>query len=183
MQLGKREMAAHAQPRSAAEGQVAIGGQRGLRIGGDYLREMAEEDASLQPLASLLDDGMHFSALNGCRALGRLLERLYHSPYQGALERLNQESLSLAVLVELATHLAPERAIKRTADQLRMATLPNQTLNWGHGTIKSVWKGVYRPGTRSASQCKKGGNVSGPDVLQPFACVGVDLARPFLDTP
>ncbi|MBX4139288.1 AraC family transcriptional regulator [Pseudomonas sp. S5F11] len=82
----------------------------GLRIGGDYLRELAEEDPSLQPLARLLDDGMHFSELHGCRAVGRLFERLYHSPYQGALERLNQESLSLAVLVELATHLAPQPA-------------------------------------------------------------------------
>ncbi|MBM9489051.1 helix-turn-helix transcriptional regulator [Pseudomonas sp. ICBG1301] len=78
----------------------------GLRIGGDYLREMAEEDPALQPLSTLLGDGMHFSELNGCHAVGRLLERLYHSPYEGTLERLNQESLSLAVLVELAAHLS-----------------------------------------------------------------------------
>ncbi|WP_273820936.1 AraC family transcriptional regulator [Pseudomonas asplenii] len=77
----------------------------GLRIAGDYLRELAEEDSTLQPLLGLLDKGMQFSALKRCRALGSLLERLYHSPYEGALERLHQESLSLAVLVELAAHL------------------------------------------------------------------------------
>lgn len=82
----------------------------GLRIAGDFLRELAEEDPALQPLLGLLDDGMQFSAFNRCRALGSLLERLYHSPYVGALERLNQESLSLAVLVELATHLNGEPA-------------------------------------------------------------------------
>ncbi|AZG85684.1 MULTISPECIES: helix-turn-helix transcriptional regulator [Pseudomonas] len=91
--------------------QMPAGGRArmaGLRIGGDYLRELAEEDPALQSLARLLDDGMHFSKLHGCRVVGSLFERLYHSPYQGALERLNQESLSVAVLVELATHLAPQ---------------------------------------------------------------------------
>ncbi len=82
----------------------------GLRIAGDYLRELSEEDSSLQPLLSLLNDGIQFSALRGCPALGRLLERIYYSPYRGALERLNQESLSLAALIELATHLAPHSA-------------------------------------------------------------------------
>lgn len=77
----------------------------GLRIAGDYLRELAEEDSTLQPLLGLLDEGMQFSELNRCRALESLLERLYHSPYEGTLERLHQESLSLAVLVELAAHL------------------------------------------------------------------------------
>ncbi|WP_313600836.1 AraC family transcriptional regulator [Pseudomonas sp.] len=134
----------------------------GLRIGGDYLREMAEEDASLQPLASLLDDGMHFSALDGCRALGRLLERLYHSPYQGALERLNQESLSLAVLVELATHLAPQpakpvaalRSHSDLAHEARFqldANLMNppgtlalaRELGVGETTLRRAFSGVY----------------------------------------
>lgn len=77
----------------------------GLRIAGDYLHELAEEDASLQPLLGLLADGVQFAELHRCQALGSLFQRLYHSPYQGALERLNQESLSLAILVELAQHL------------------------------------------------------------------------------
>lgn len=82
----------------------------GLRIAGDYLRELAEEDPSFQALLKLLSDGVKFSELRSCPAVGRLLERMYYSPYQGALERLNQESLSLAVLVELAAHLAPHSA-------------------------------------------------------------------------
>ncbi|MBF8746779.1 AraC family transcriptional regulator [Pseudomonas putida] len=77
----------------------------GLRIAGDYLHELAEEDASLQPLLDLLRDGVQFAELHRCQALGNLFRRLYHSPYHGALERLNQESLSLAILVELAQHL------------------------------------------------------------------------------
>lgn len=82
----------------------------GLRIAGQFLHELVEEDGSLQPLLQLLDDGIQFSAFEHCKALGGLLERLYHSPYVGALERLNQESLSLAVLVELAAHLKGESA-------------------------------------------------------------------------
>ncbi|MCU7646874.1 helix-turn-helix transcriptional regulator [Pseudomonas piscis] len=81
----------------------------GLRIAGHYLRELAEDDSSLQPLLGLLDDGMSFSEFQRCQALGNLLRRLYQSPYQGALERLHQESLSLAVLVELAAHLQGQR--------------------------------------------------------------------------
>lgn len=77
----------------------------GLRVDGQYLRELAEEDTSLQPLLSLLEDGIHFGELRGAGVMGTLLERLYQSPYQGALERLNQESLSLALLVELAANL------------------------------------------------------------------------------
>lgn len=76
----------------------------GLRIAGDYLHELAEEDPDLQPLLGLLDDGICFTELQRCKALGGLLQRLYQSPYHGALERLHQESLSLAVLVELAAH-------------------------------------------------------------------------------
>ncbi|OCT32892.1 helix-turn-helix transcriptional regulator [Pseudomonas putida] len=77
----------------------------GLRVGADYLRELAEEDPHLQSLIGLLDDGMKFTDFERCPALGRLLQQLYHSPYHGTLKRLHQESLSLAVLVELATHL------------------------------------------------------------------------------
>ncbi|SEC05686.1 transcriptional regulator, AraC family [Pseudomonas saponiphila] len=81
----------------------------GLRIAGSYVRELAEEDTTLQPLLGLLDDGIRFRQFQRCRALGSLLERLYQSPYQGALQRLHQESLSLAVLVELAVHLQGQR--------------------------------------------------------------------------
>ncbi|WP_437879891.1 helix-turn-helix transcriptional regulator [Pseudomonas sp. LRF_L74] len=77
----------------------------GLRIAGGYLRELAEEDPHLQPLLGLLEDGMRFTGFERCPALGRLLEQLYLSPYRGALKRLHQESLSLALLVELASHL------------------------------------------------------------------------------
>ncbi|WP_342650454.1 AraC family transcriptional regulator [Pseudomonas sp. REB1044] len=78
----------------------------GLRVAGPYLRELAEEDPNLRPLLALLGDGMSFSALPACPAVGRLLEQLYHCPYHGALKRLHQESLSLAVLVELGAHVA-----------------------------------------------------------------------------
>ncbi|WNW13877.1 AraC family transcriptional regulator [Pseudomonas sp. DTU_2021_1001937_2_SI_NGA_ILE_001] len=93
----------------------------GLRIAGEYLHELAEEDPSLQPLLGLLDDGIQFSALQHCQVLGGLLTRLYHSPFQGALERLNQESLSLAVLVELAAHFKdqpprPSQAVRGQRD-------------------------------------------------------------------
>lgn len=134
----------------------------GLRISGDYLRELAEQDPSLQPLAGLLDDGMHFSELHGCRVVGRLFERLYHSPYQGALERLNQESLSLAVLVELATHLAPQPArpvaalhshsdLAREARFKLDASLMNppgtlalaRELGVGETTLRRVFRRVY----------------------------------------
>ncbi|HGM5581819.1 TPA: helix-turn-helix transcriptional regulator [Pseudomonas putida] len=77
----------------------------GLRVGADYLRELAEEDPQLQPLLGLLEDGMRFTDFERCPALGRMLEQLYHSPYHGALKRLHQESLSLGLLVELAAHL------------------------------------------------------------------------------
>ena len=77
----------------------------GLRIGRELLQELAEEDDAFTPLLGLIGDGMRFSELHACQALGGLLERLYHSPYTGAMERLNQESLSLAVLVELAAFL------------------------------------------------------------------------------
>ncbi|MBF8779115.1 helix-turn-helix domain-containing protein [Pseudomonas fulva] len=77
----------------------------GLRIAAHYLQELVEQDPQLEPLLGLLDDGMRLTALRHCRVLGGLLERLYHSPYHGVLERLHQESLSLAVLVELAAHL------------------------------------------------------------------------------
>ncbi|WP_312931373.1 AraC family transcriptional regulator [Pseudomonas sp.] len=80
----------------------------GLRIAGDFLHELAEEDAALRPLLDLLQGGVQLVEFNRCKTLGVLLERLYHSPYEGALERLNQESLSLAVLVELATFLKGE---------------------------------------------------------------------------
>ncbi len=87
----------------------------GLRIAGDYLHELAEEDPSLQPLLGLLADGVQFAELHRCQALGNLFQRLYHSPYQGALERLNQESLSLAVLVELAQHLKRQPGVPAPA--------------------------------------------------------------------
>ncbi|UFH50535.1 helix-turn-helix transcriptional regulator [Pseudomonas sp. KNUC1026] len=95
----------------------------GLRIDGQYLRELAEEDPTLQPLLALLDDGIHFSELRRGRALGTLLERLYQSPYQGALERLHQESLSLALLVELAANLrgGPAAAPRVARGQLDLA--------------------------------------------------------------
>jgi len=80
----------------------------GLRIAGDFLHELAEEDETLRPLLGLLDNGMQFAEFNRCKTMGVLLERLYHSPYVGVLERLNQESLSLAVLVELANFLKGE---------------------------------------------------------------------------
>ena len=77
----------------------------GLRIAGHYLQALAEEDANLRPLFALLRDGMRFAAVDKCPALGRLLEQLYHCPYHGALQRLQRESLSLALLVELGVHL------------------------------------------------------------------------------
>ncbi|MBJ9978375.1 helix-turn-helix transcriptional regulator [Pseudomonas sp. S75] len=82
----------------------------GLRVAGGYLRELADEDPSLRALVELLDDGMTFAALPTCPIVGRLLEQLYHSPYHGPLKRLHQESLSLAVLVELAAHVAGRTA-------------------------------------------------------------------------
>lgn len=78
----------------------------GLRIAGSFIREQAEEgDTTLQPLLQLQQDGAHFTRLPRCLALRSLFKRLYQTPYHGALGRLHQESLSLAVLVELAVHL------------------------------------------------------------------------------
>ncbi|WP_084307092.1 helix-turn-helix transcriptional regulator [Phytopseudomonas flavescens] len=74
----------------------------GLRIAGDYLHQLVEEDGELLPLLDLLQADIRFTELSRGRALGGLLQRLYQSPYHGVMERLHQESLSLAVLVELA---------------------------------------------------------------------------------
>ncbi|MDH0748790.1 AraC family transcriptional regulator [Pseudomonas sp. GD03842] len=78
----------------------------GLRIAGSFIHEQAEEgDTTLLPLLRLQQDGVRFTPLPRCMALRSLFERLYQTPYHGALGRLHQESLTLAVLVELAVHL------------------------------------------------------------------------------
>ena len=74
----------------------------GVRIAGDYLHELARDDAQLLPLLALTADGMRFDQLPQCPAVSRLLQQLYLSPYTGGLRRLHCESLSVAVVLELA---------------------------------------------------------------------------------
>lgn len=83
----------------------------GLRISGDFLRQRVEEgDDSLAPLLALQDRHLRFDQVRDSKAIGLLFERLYNSPYRGALQRFHQESLSLGILVELAVHLGGSSA-------------------------------------------------------------------------
>lgn len=82
----------------------------GLRISGAFLRGLVEEgDATLLPLLALQKHHLRFDQVRNSKAIASLFERLYHSPYTGALHRLHQESLSLGILVELAAHLGGAR--------------------------------------------------------------------------
>ncbi len=74
----------------------------GLRIADNYL-DIA--DGALRPLTRLKSNGTNFTQLASCGAISALFKRLYHNPYCGTLGHLHQESLVLALLVELAEHL------------------------------------------------------------------------------
>ncbi|EST16692.1 helix-turn-helix domain protein [Pseudomonas putida S610] len=78
----------------------------GVRIAGDALRELAQDDPQFHPLLALLGDGMQFDQLPQCPSLSRLFQQLYRSPYSGSLRRLHYESLSLGIVLELASHLS-----------------------------------------------------------------------------
>lgn len=99
----------------------------GVRIAGDYLHELARDDAQLLPLLALTADGMRFDQLPQCPAVSRLLQQLYLSPYTGGLRRLHCESLSVAVVLELARHLIgpaqgtknPDRGLRDLAIEAR----------------------------------------------------------------
>ncbi|MET0505456.1 MAG: AraC family transcriptional regulator [Luteibacter sp.] len=91
-----------------ADSHVRLGG---LRISGAFLRRQIEEgDDTLAPLLAMQKHHLRFDRVADARAIGTLFERLYHSPYTGALKRFHQESLSLAVMVELAVHLGGAQA-------------------------------------------------------------------------
>lgn len=99
----------------------------GVRIAGHYLQELVEDEAQLMPLLALTADGMRFDQLSQCPAVSRLLQQLYLSPYTGGLRRLHCESLSLAVVLELARHLigpaqpshTPDRGLRDLAIEAR----------------------------------------------------------------
>ncbi len=78
----------------------------GLRVSSDFIHELMEHgDSTLRPLLALQKDGAQFIELPNCKAVSCLFERLYHSPYHGALKRLHEESLTLGVFVELAVYM------------------------------------------------------------------------------
>ncbi|WP_176510388.1 MULTISPECIES: helix-turn-helix transcriptional regulator [Pseudomonas] len=99
----------------------------GVRIAGDYLHELARDEAQLKPLLALTADGMRFDQLPHCPAVSRLLQQLYLSPYTGGLRRLHCESLSLAIVLELARYLIgpahatnkPDRGLRDLAIEAR----------------------------------------------------------------
>ncbi|MBK5009927.1 helix-turn-helix transcriptional regulator [Pseudomonas sp. S60] len=78
----------------------------GVRIAGDALRELAQDDVQFKPLLALMGNGMQFNQLPQSPSLSRLFQQLYRSPYHGSLRRLHYESLSLGIVVELASHLS-----------------------------------------------------------------------------
>ncbi|MEC4560825.1 helix-turn-helix transcriptional regulator [Pseudomonas inefficax] len=89
----------------------------GVRIAGDYLHELARDDAQLMPLLALAADGMRFDQLPQWPTVSRLFQQLYLSPYTGALRRLHCESLSLAIVLELASHLIGHRPAEKPQDR------------------------------------------------------------------
>lgn len=91
----------------------------GVRIASDYLHALARDDAQLMPLLALAADGMRFDQLPQWPTLSRLFQQLYLSPYTGALRRLHCESLSLAIVLELATHLTGHKLADQSQDRGR----------------------------------------------------------------
>lgn len=81
----------------------------GVRIAAGYLSELVADEPRLLALLKLATDGMHFSQLPQCPTVGRLLRQLYLSPYTGGLKRLHCESVSLAIVLELASHFGAEQ--------------------------------------------------------------------------
>ncbi|WP_054890222.1 helix-turn-helix transcriptional regulator [Pseudomonas sp. NBRC 111129] len=134
----------------------------GVRIAGDYLHELARGDAQLLPLLALTADGMRFDQLPQCPAVSRLLQQLYLSPYTGGLRRLHCESLSAAVVLELARHLIgpaqgtknPDRGLRDLAIEARrlldtqLATPPTaaslaRQLGVGETTLRRAFRDEF----------------------------------------
>ncbi|MBV4492710.1 helix-turn-helix transcriptional regulator [Pseudomonas oryzicola] len=89
----------------------------GVRLAGDYLLELVRDDLQLKPLLALSADGMRFDQLPQWPTVSRLFQQLYLSPYTGGLRRLHCESLSLAIVLELANHLIGHRFTRKPRDR------------------------------------------------------------------
>jgi len=110
----------------------------GLRVSRSFIQSLMEDgDCTLQPLLALQKDGSQFIDLPNCKAVSSLLERLYQRPYHGALGRLHEESLTLAVLVELAVYLG--------VDTVRSADSPKTHRDLAHEARRLLDDNIGQP--------------------------------------
>ena len=118
------EMAHAGIPSVLAAGQefesvtVPIPGRRirgvSLYVGKDFFQAADEGDDSLAKVFSVfLRPGVRYHEFRSCDVLRSTLHRLYANPYYGAMNTLYAESLALAALVELATHVDGTRERRR----------------------------------------------------------------------